>query len=1432
VAAGAAIGQLDIQDMSTEIQLDVQLLPLGRNAEDPESGASSSFAGSTAASLGRPTRDNSCRSALFTWVFPLLQRAAERGRLETQDIFLLGAEADPGEVYRRFVEKWRQQLPRYAPAPAPRAAGPKRGRLLLRVLGMVHFPTMWWLWLGRLSQAVLDFSFPFFLNRITAFVEDETQPVWKGIALPLAFLALQVATVVIDTNVSCGMETVGLRIRSSMITAICHKLLVLRQDALVNFSTGRLNNMITTDVDKAKRVVRFIHILLTAPLKIVIGLTSLYSLVGASIFVGLGWMAIVILLNPILMAMASKLEDRQQSKTDERVRKATETISAIQVVKCYAWEGPAQAKVDEARRIELLAMWRLYCLYMIFGGLWSSVIPITTTVMFASYSLLNPTKPLQAGQAFTAMALLSMVQEPLFSIPWVLNLTVEALVAAKRLERLLFLPEVQLPCVANVGSFCPPTDASARGGGQSADNAETSGAALNETSFLNESSPNTVLQFEGHNFEWPRQPRRRDAGEDGAEVQDDDPDEDDVAVGRGDGADAEGSRVTSEFRLTDLQFSVPRGKLVAVVGATASGKSSLLQAILGEMPLGNDGSLAAFVRRSKPISFAPQQPWIFNATIRDNILFGESYVEQRYAECIRCCELEKDLALMKSGDLTKVGEKGIALSGGQKARVCLARAAYRQNSSSIFLLDDPYSALDAYVAKKVHEEAVQGLLAKKTRVVATNRLEFVASCDIVLVLDGGRVVAVGTFDEVQSRCEVLRTLLTAQGVELATAAEDNEEASEPLLQRQLSRATSGGSAVSGEEVKVTVEDESNFAEEENEDLQEARATGQVKKEVVLYYLKMMGGCKTTTFLATLYLMSEIINLALPLWIAAWTAREVASNELTFYLVVYVVISVASVFFMTVRDMAANSFGFRAARRLHAVMFAAVLRAPMSFFQDTPQGRIINRFSKDMSEVDKELVWQLIYTVVPVLSVIGNFAMVGFTAYLSLLAFLPAFWFYYKCWKFYNRAVLDLKRISKVTSSPVYDHFNNLCRENAVSIVRAHYQVDRECRINSRLISEQQRPEYSMMYVEMWFCMCSENLGCVLIFLVALFVSMARGHLVSAPTAALALTFAGECGGSIQGLIGQMAEFGMAFNCVERVREYATELPAEAALITSRRPTSGWPTSGVLEVANLHLRYRPGLPLVLKGISFTTTAGERLGIVGRTGAGKSTLLLALLRIVEPDEGSRICLDGEDILALGLQDLRSAIAMIPQDPVLFQESLRYNCDPFSQHGAGDVWESLEEAQLAPWVASRAGPSEGGEEGTEQSNGAVPAPGQPRRPDNIEKLLRYQIKEGGQNLSVGQRQMVAIARAVLRKSKFVVLDEATAALDAATDAAIQLAIRRCFLGATTLTIAHRLRTIKDSDRILVLAAGEIAELGSPSELRDREDGIFRGMLEEAGH
>eukprot|EP00913_Durusdinium_trenchii_P031305 g29312.t1 len=1113
----------------------------------------------------------SCFSRLFlTWVFPLLRRSLRAERLQPSELFEVEGEAHPEVLQRAFQDQWREQV---------RAGRGRPGWRLLKVLWRLHVPRLRRLWLLRVLQAILEFSFPLFLYKLVQFVEEEHASLWEGLLLSLLLFLAEAATALLDASASLGLQSCGNRIRASLTASIFRKVILLRSDSMMNFSSGKLNNMITTDADKAKRALRELHVLLlTAPLQVVISLVSLHGLMGASVFIGLSWMGVVILLNPALMYIMNRIDETQQAKTDERVRQVSEIISSINIIKCYGWEEPATAKVEEARSAELLWLWRLYSIYTVFEAIWTSIVPCCTALMFASYWWLHPEESLVARQAFTAIALMNMVQEPLFQIPWVLNLMVEANVAAKRIESLFFLAESQLPAIKGIPSFCALEQADEEGLED-----------RNQRSVLDDQ---TVVVFEKANFTWTREG-------DASSGSEDDDDE------RGEDADAE-ARGRS-FHLRDLSFTVPRGAMVGIVGATGAGKSSLLQALLGEMPKEDSG--AAEVSHQKPLSFLPQQPWIFNATVRQNILFGEPYSEAHYAECLRCCSLNSDLEQLASGDQTRVGEKGVALSGGQKARVCLARACYRLHSSSIFLLDDPYSALDAHVAKSVHEDAILGLLGKKTPDLHFESLRVSPNFPQLHVREDGKISAMGPYDVLRRSSRILKGLLRAQGLEPEHSGESPTSDPSPRLDAApplLARATSGEGArpVATEET------------EEMEDKQEERATGQVKKEVFFYYLRSMGGCRTVSLLVALYTFSEIVNLLQPIWLATWTAAVSQSGSLdrgetTHYLSIYVFLAIVVVVLSTCRDLGGNIFGFRAARRLHRQMFESVLHAPMSFFQEMG----------------------MIFTFVPLLSVLGNFAMVGGIAYGAFVAFLPAFYFYFLLWKYYNKAVLDVKRISKVQSSPVYDHFNNLCRENAIAVVRAFRQAEPQCALSDHLLAEQQRADYSQMYLSQWFSLRIDHLGCLLLLLVRL---------------------PGECTGSIESLIGQIAEFGIAFNAVERVQFYATQLPQEAARIGVARPPRGWPSQGRLEVQDLKVRYKVDQPLVLKGLSFVTSPGERLGVVGRTGAGKSSLLLALLRIVEPQTGSQLRLDGEDMLQLGLQDLRRGIAMIPQEPVLFQES----------------------------------------------------------------------------------------------------------------------------------------------------------------------------------
>nr|QCO69321.1 ABCC1 [Prorocentrum lima] len=1345
---------------------EVQRVPLD---VDGNAAPGSAAAAAEAATSPMPFTGGLVSRLFFTWTFQLLKQAADTGKLEPSDLFALPAGSEPQPLYDSFTEAWRREAAAaVARGPPPGAGAGTHAASVLKTLWRVLIAKLLVVWVGRGAQTLLKFAFPYCLNSLVNYVNDEREPLWSGLRPALLLFIAQVALTLVTNHMDCWTTVIGLRTRSMLISAVFHKVVCLRLDTLAEFSSGRLNNIITTDVDAVRTLLPNLHqVLLTMPLTIAIALFSLYKTLGIAGLIGVFWMSVVILLlNPLLVRLSRKLSARQQAKTDERVRRVGETIAAIQIIKCYAWEEAAAEKVRQARQEELQYHWWLKVVYGSMGAIWQSTVPIATMFTFASYTWLNPDDRLTAATAFTAMSLLGLLQAPIFMIPGVTQQIVGASISGKRIGQLLQLPEANLPAVAGVSGLSEQVELEPpREMGPS-----SSGSGLS-------------IDFEAASFTWS-------LGRSGAEAAATDPEA---------GGQAE---ATADFMLADLTLKVREGLLLCVVGATASGKSALIHAVLGEMPQ-TSGNLRghAYVSRIQPMGFVPQQPWIFNGTVRQNVLFGEPYDEQRYLECVRSCALEQDFALLQAGDQTVVGEKGIALSGGQKARVSIARATYRAPSCGLLLIDDPYSALDAHVAREVHDTAVCKLLRRRTRVVVTNRLEFLKGCDQVLVLDAGRVEASGSYAEVCRSSRTLTDLLAAQGLQPGSDVEEDDSPQSP--------ESAPGSADVGDSSKdVASEQESPMSAEQAE----TRASGNVERDVVLYYVRHLGGVFAVAALVAAYSLSELFSLSLPIWLSKWTSNPVRDEE-AFYLGTYVLLSVCCVSMMAARDMVSMCVSLRAAAKLHANMLTAVLRAPMTFFQDTPQGRIINRFSKDINEIDVSLIFKVVYTLVPVLNTVGNFAVVLVSAYFSAICFAPAALIYWRVQKYYNSGCTDIKRIEKTSSSPVYNHFSSLCRENGISTVRAFHQVRQQCAISNGLVAEQQRPLYAETYVAAWLAMRLDLLGFTLTLLVSALVVFARGHLISTGSAALALKMANDTSSSMAGLVRQLSQFSMGFNCVERIKEYVTELPAEApAVVAEHRPPPGWPSAGLLEVRNLWLQYRPGYPFVLQGLSFETAPGERIGIVGRTGAGKSSLLLALFRIVEPFSGSLV-LDGQDMLTMGLQDLRASLAIIPQEAILFEGSLRANCDPFSLYSDAEVWSALESAQLSSWVNEQVA--------VQSREGGARLSHSP---------LDLMLREGGQNLSAGQRQLVAMARAILRRSKLVVLDEATASLDAATDSAIQQVVRRSFHGATTLTIAHRLQTIMDSDRVLVLQAGTIAELGPPDVLRQKEGGCFQSMVMEA--
>uniref|UniRef100_A0A803YGW9 Multidrug resistance-associated protein 1 n=1 Tax=Meleagris gallopavo TaxID=9103 RepID=A0A803YGW9_MELGA len=828
-----------------------------------------------------------------------------------------------------------------------------------------------------------------------------------------------------------------------------------------------------------------------------------------------------------------------------------------------------------------------------------------------------------------------------------------------------------------------------------------------------------------------------------------------------------------------INFTVPEGSLIAVVGQVGCGKSSLLSALLGEMD-----KKEGYVVVKGSIAYVPQQAWIQNATLEDNIIFGREMNESRYKRVIEACALLPDLEILPMGDRTEIGEKGVNLSGGQKQRVSLARAVYC--NADTYLFDDPLSAVDAHVGKHIFEKVIgpKGILKNKTRVLVTHAVNYLPQMDTILVMTDGEISEMGSYQELLKQdgafAEFLRTYANAeQNMEINTWAAyfPSEKKIYVFLNRQLSNSSTYSRETGKSQHQSSTADlQKPLAEKNSWKLTEADTakTGRVKATVYWEYMKAIG--LYISFLSIfLFMCNHIASLASNYWLSLWTDDPVVNGTQQYTNVrlgVYGALGISQglpdfTFF--------KSRGIFASRHLHLDLLHNVLRSPMSFFERTPSGNLVNRFSKEIDTIDSTIPPIIKMFMGSTFNVIGACIIILLATPIAAVIIPPLGLVYLLVQRFYVATSRQLKRLESVSRSPVYSHFNETLL--GVSVIRAFEEQKRFIKQNDIKVDENQKAYYPSIVANRWLAVRLEFVGNCIVLFAALFAVIARNKLSP-------------------GLVG----LSNLVQTSERiVKEYA-EMEKEAEWsIEEAAPANTWPEEGKVEFRGFGLRYREDLDLVLKNINITINGGEKIGIVGRTGAGKSSLTLGLFRINEAAEGE-IIIDGINIAKIGLHDLRFKITIIPQDPILFSGSLRMNLDPFDQHSDEDIWRSLELAHLKNFVSSL--------------------------PDK----LNHECSEGGENLSVGQRQLVCLARALLRKSKILVLDEATAAVDLETDNLIQSTIKSQFEECTVLTIAHRLNTIMDYTRVLVLDRGEVVECDSPDNLLQAK-GLFYSMAKDSG-
>uniref|UniRef100_A0A3Q1MJ99 ATP binding cassette subfamily C member 13 n=1 Tax=Bos taurus TaxID=9913 RepID=A0A3Q1MJ99_BOVIN len=801
-----------------------------------------------------------------------------------------------------------------------------------------------------------------------------------------------------------------------------------------------------------------------------------------------------------------------------------------------------------------------------------------------------------------------------------------------------------------------------------------------------------------------------------------------------------------------LNIKIPEGALVAVVGQVGSGKSSVLSAILGEME-----KLKGIVQRKGSVAYVSQQAWIQNCILQENILFGSVMQKQLYERVLEACALLPDLEQLPNGDQTEIGEKGVNISGGQKHRVCLARAVY--SGADIYLLDDPLSAVDVHVAKQLFEKVIgsSGMLRNKTRILVTHNLTLLPQMDLIVVMESGRVAQMGTYQEILAKTKNLTNLLQA------------------------------------------------FSEQETgEDTIKNKPKIQcVKFSVILKYLHAFGWLWVWLNVATC-LGQNLVGTGQNLWLSTWAKeakhmndftewKQIRSKKLSIYgllgLILCLGLFVCSGAYVVTRGSLAAS------RVLHAQLLDNVLHLPLQFFETNPIGQVINRFTKDMFIIDMRFHYYIRTWVNCTLDVIGTVLVIVGALPLFILGLIPLVFLYFTIQRYYMASSRQIRRLAGASHSPVISHFCETLL--GVSTIRAFGHEQRFIQQNKEVVNENLVCFYNNVISNRWLSVRLEFLGNLMVFFTAVLTVLA-GNSIDSAIVGLSISYALNITQTLNFWVRKACEIEANAVSIERVCEYET-MDKEAPWITSKRPPSQWPSKGIVEFVDYRARYRDDLGLALQDITFQTHGEEKIGIVGRTGAGKSTLSNCLFRIVERS-GGKIIIDGIDISTIGLHDLRGKLNIIPQDPVLFSGTLQMNLDPLDKYPDHELWEVLELCHLKEFVQS------------------------------LPKKLLHEISEGGENLSVGQRQLVCLARALLRKTKILILDEATASIDFETDNLVQTTVRKEFSDCTILTIAHRLHSIIDSDRVLVLDSGRITEFETPQNLIHKR-GLFFDMLTEAG-
>ncbi|KAH8655837.1 P-loop containing nucleoside triphosphate hydrolase protein [Xylariales sp. PMI_506] len=1301
---------------------------------------------------------------VFQWITPLMHVGYQRP-LESNDIWLVNPERSIELLEHRFKAAFEECVARGDKQPLLGAIYStfKRDLLIGAVAQLMVV----------LSQTIAPFTLRFLINFATeAYDANEagTQgpSIGYGVGIVIVILALQVImTLSINNYFYLGM-TVGGETRAVLMSMIFAKALRLSGRARVGtaasppmlpdgvqpgsdeakqwyenmlskdkgkggnkkakkgdketegddgWSNGRILNLMSTDTWRIDQASGQFMMVWGSPLSIIMTIVLLLINLNYSALPGLG---ILVLSTPALAFAIRSLYRRRgaiNKITDERVGLTQEILQSIRFVKYFSWETSFLQRLNDIRRREIRAIQILLAIRDGVNAISMSMPVFASMVSFVTYSLSKHV--LSPAPIFSSLALFNSLRMPLQMWPLVVGQCIDAYASIHRIQRFLMAEE-----------------------------------STDDTQYDPESD--SAILVRDATFTWEETAQTK-------------------ACEGSDTASSEGSESADKpFQIPHLNLSLGRKELIAVIGSVGSGKSSLLAALAGDMRR-TDGSVIFGASRA----FCPQYPWIQNASVRENITFGKDFDREWYDRVTSACALVPDFHMLPDGDRTEIGERGITISGGQKQRVNIARAIYF--NADVVLMDDPLSAVDAHVGRKIMDEAICGLLGNKCRVLATHQLHVLHLCDRIIWLDEGRIKAQGGYAELLANNEDFAHLMTLTSTkEEATAKEKNEE----VIADEIAEA---------EEKLVRVETAKGATLMQVEE----RAVKAVSWDVYNAYLRSSGSLLVLPLVLVLLILSQGSNIVTSLWLSWWTAGQFSLSEGT-YIGIYATLGCVQAILMFLFAVSISVFGTEASKVMLKRAITRVLHAPMSFFDTTPLGRITNRFSKDIDAMDNNLTDALRMYIMTIGQIVATLILVLVYYYYFVAAMVPLILIFMFAAGYYRHSARELKRHEAILRSNVFARFSESVY--GISTIKAYGLQDHFVGKLREAIDDFDGAYFLTFANQRWLSIRLDCIGLVMVFVLGILVATSRFS-VSPSIGGLVLSYMLGIMGAFQFAVRQMAEVENNMNNTERIHHYGTKIEKEAPLVVGQPLPPSWPERGEIVFDRVQMRYRDGLPLVLQDISMHIKAGERIGIVGRTGAGKSSILSTLFRLVEISGGS-ITIDGVNISKIGLHDLRSRMAIIPQDPTLFKGTIRYNLDPFDEHTDAQLWSALRQAHLA---------------GDEDAS------------DSQKLGLDTVVEEEGLNFSLGQRQLMAFARALVRDAKIIICDEATSSVDFATDRKVQSTME-ALKGKTLLCIAHRLRTIIGYDRICVMDHGVVAQLGTPLSLYD-QDGIFRSMCEKGG-